>query len=138
VPISASLLHAIEIPDAGGETAFLNMYRAYDAMPDDLAARIEDKFANHSKVHSSDGKRRPEFEEVTDPSKAPGVRHPMVRTHPVTGRKCLYLGRRLNGYIFDLPLDQSEALLDEIWAHTCREKFYLGTSLGGRRSSGLG
>ncbi len=121
VPISASLLHAIEIPDSGGETAFLNMYRAYDAMPDDLAARIERRFANHSKVHSSDGKRRPDFEEVTDPSKAPGVRHPMVRTHPVTGKKCLYLGRRLNAYIFDLPLDQSEALLDEIWAHTCRE-----------------
>ena len=123
VPISASLLHAIEIPDSGGETAFLNMYRAYDAMPDDLAARIERRFANHSKVHSSDGKRRPDFEEVTDPSKAPGVRHPMVRTHPVTGKKCLYLGRRLNAYIFDLPLDQSEALLDEIWAHTCRELF---------------
>ena len=122
-PISASLLHAIEVTEAGGETAFLNMYRAYDEMPPDLAARIEGKFANHSKVHSSDGTKRPEFADVTDPSKAPGVKHPMVRTHPVTGRKCLYLGRRLNAYIFDLPLEESETLLDAIWAHTCRDDY---------------
>jgi len=122
-PISASLLHAIEVTDQGGETSFLNMYRAYEEMPPDLAARIEGKFANHSKVHSSNGVRRPEFADVTDPSKAPGVRHPMVRTHPVTGRKCLYLGRRLNSYIFDLPLAESEKLLDEIWAHTCQDKY---------------
>jgi alpha-ketoglutarate-dependent taurine dioxygenase len=122
-PISASLLHAIEVTETGGETAFLNMYRAHDEMPPDLSARIAGKFANHSKVHSSDGTKRPEFADVTDPSKAPGVRHPMVRTHPVTGKKCLYLGRRLNSYIFDLPLAESEKLLDEIWAHTCRDRY---------------
>ena len=122
-PISASLLHAIEVTEDGGETAFLNMYRAYDDMPPDLAARIEGKFANHSKVHSSNGAKRPEFADVTDPSKAPGVKHPMVRTHPVTRRKCLYLGRRLNSYIFGLPLEESETLLDEVWAHTCRDKY---------------
>jgi taurine dioxygenase len=122
-PISASLLHAIEVSETGGETAFLNMYRAYDEMPRALAAKIDGKFANHSKVHSSDGSKRPEFADVNDPSKAPGVRHPMVRTHPVTGRKCLYLGRRLNSYVFDLSLDESEDLLDEIWAHTCRDKY---------------
>lgn len=122
-PISASLLHAIEVTDEGGETAFLNMYQAYEDMPADLAARIEGRFANHSKVHNSNGVKRPEFPEVTDPSKAPGVRHPMVRTHPVSGKKCLYLGRRLNSYIFDLPLEESEALLDEVWAHTCQDKY---------------
>ena len=106
-PISASLLHAIEVTDQGGETAFLDMYQAYDDMPPGLAARIEGKFANHSKVHNSGGTKRPEFADVTDPSKAPGVKHPMVRTHPVTNRKCLYLGRRLNSYIFDLPLDET-------------------------------
>lgn len=122
-PISASLLHAIEVTDEGGETAFLNMYRAYDEMPDDLAAKIAGKFANHSKVYSSDGKKRPAFDDPADPSTAPGVKHPLVRTHPVTGRKCRYLGRRLNCYVFDLSLDESEGLLDEIWAHTCRDKY---------------
>jgi taurine dioxygenase len=122
-PISASLLHAIEVTDEGGETSFLNMYRAYDEMPPDLAARIEGKFANHSKVHLSNGKKRPEFADVTDPSKAPGVRHPLVRTHPVTKKKCLFLGRRLNSYIFGLPVEESEDLLDEVWAHACQDKY---------------
>jgi taurine dioxygenase len=122
-PISASLLHAIEVTEQGGETAFLNMYRAYEDMPTGLAARINGKFANHSKVHNSTGVRRPEFADVTDPSKAPGVKHPLVRTHPVTGRKCLYLGRRLNSYIFGLSLAESEETLDEIWAHACQDKY---------------
>src|SRR5918992_875824 len=122
-PISASLLHAIEVTEEGGETAFLNMYKAYEEMPAGLAARIDGKYVNHSKVHNSAGVRRPEFADVTDPSKAPGVKHPIVRTHPVTGRKCLYLGRRLNSYIFGLSLEESEALLDEVWAHTCQDKY---------------
>ena len=122
-PISASLLHSIEVTEQGGETAFLNMYKAYEEMPAELAARIDGKYANHSKVHNSAGVRRPEFADVTDPSKAPGVKHPMVRVHPVTARKCLYLGRRLNSYIFGLSLDESEVLLDEIWAHACQDKY---------------
>jgi taurine dioxygenase len=122
-PISASLLHAIEVTEQGGETAFLNMYRAYEELPAGLAARINGRYANHSKVHNSAGVRRPEFADVTDPSKAPGVKHPIVRTHPVTKRKCLYLGRRLNSYIFDLPVAESEKVLDELWAHTCQDKY---------------
>jgi len=122
-PISASLLHAIEVTERGGETAFLNMYRAYEDMSGELAAKINGRYANHSKVHNSAGVRRPEFADVTDPSKAPGVKHPIVRTHPVTKRKCLYLGRRLNSYIFDLPLAESEELLDAVWAHTCQDKY---------------
>ena len=122
-PISASLLHAIEVTEEGGETAFLNMYRAYEEMPAGLAARINGRYANHSKVHNSAGVKRPEFADVTDPSKAPGVKHPLVRTHPGTKRKCLYLGRRLNSYIFDLPVAESEKLLDEVWAHTCQDKY---------------
>ena len=122
-PISASLLHAIEVTEEGGETAFLDMYRAYEELPPALAQRINGKYANHSKVHNSAGVRRPEFADVTDPSKAPGVKHPIVRTHPVSGRKCLYLGRRLNSYIFGLPVEESEKLLDDIWAHTCQDKY---------------
>ena len=51
------------------------------------------------------------------------MKHPIVRTHPVTKRKCLYLGRRLNSYIFDLPLAESEELLDAVWAHTCQDQY---------------
>jgi taurine dioxygenase len=122
-PISASLLHAIEVSDEGGETAFLNMYQAYDDLPEDLRQQVEGKFCNHSKVHSSNGERRPEFDEVTDVSKCPGVRHPLVRMHPVSKKKCLFLGRRLNSYIFGLSVDESEELLDRLWAHTCQDKY---------------
>ena len=122
-PISASLLHAIEVTETGGETAFLNMYQAYEELPASLAAKIEGKYVNHSKLHNSAGMKRPEFADVTDPSKAPGVKHPIVRTHPVTGRKCLYLGRRQMSYIFGLSVPESETLLDEVWAHACQDKY---------------
>lgn len=123
VPISASLLHSIEVTETGGETGFLNMYRAYEELPADLAARIQGRCINHSKVHNSAGVRRKEFAEVTDVSKAPGVQHPIVRVHPVTRRRCLFLGRRLNSYVVGLPVPESEALLDALWAHTCQDKY---------------
>ncbi len=47
----------------------------------------------------------------------------MIRVHPATSKKCLYLGRRLNSYIFGLSLDESEELLDELWAHSCQDKY---------------
>ena len=46
-----------------------------------------------------------------------------MRSHPESGRKALYLGRRLNGYIMGLPVDESEALLDQLWAHTMQPEF---------------
>ena len=57
-----------------------------------------------------------------DPREAPGTIHPLVCTHPETGRRCLYLGRRRNAYIDGLPLAESEALLDEIWACATRDE----------------
>ena len=112
-PISASLLHAIEVTEEGGETGFLNMYRAYEDMPTGLAARINGKYVNHSKVHNSAGMRRPEFAEVTDPSKAPGVKHPIVRTHPRTGRKILYISRHVS-HIAAMKRATSDALLEAL------------------------
>jgi taurine dioxygenase len=60
------------------------------------------------------------YKEVTDPRTAPGARHPLVRAHPETGRMCLFLGRRRNSYVLGLELAESEALLDELWAHATR------------------
>ena len=53
----------------------------------------------------------------------PGARHPLVRTHPETGRKCLFLGRRINAYIVGLPVAESESLLDFLWEHTKQDRF---------------
>ncbi|HET8996796.1 MAG TPA: TauD/TfdA family dioxygenase [Acetobacteraceae bacterium] len=123
VPPAGSFLRAIEVPPRGGATYFLNMYAAYDTLPDDVQHRIADLQAIHPMTHSSSGKPRKGFENITDVTQVPGPRHPLVRTHPDTGRKCLFLGRRLNAYVCGLPVEESEALLDRLWAHATQEKF---------------
>lgn len=124
-PPCASLLHAIEVPPSGGNTSFLNMYMAYEALPGPLKDRIAGLTLKHSAVHSSDGsvrrgKEEPGSDDVRD---YPGAIHPIVRTHPETGRKALFLGRRPFAYIPGLSVAESEALLDELWAHTVNPDF---------------
>ena len=58
-----------------------------------------------------------------DPVHSPGIYHPLVCTHPETGRRLLYLGRRRNAYIRGLALPESEALLDELWSYAADEAF---------------
>jgi len=114
-PPSASILYALEVPPHGGDTSFLNMYEAYKVLPTDLRNKVERFTAKHDASVNSTGRRRKGFQPVTDVSQAPGARHPMLRTHPVTGRKALYLGRRLNACIVDLPVEESEHTLDALW-----------------------
>jgi taurine dioxygenase len=125
VPPAASLLRSLECPptSAGGSTYFLNMYSAYEMLPADVKKRIEGMTAIHAATHNSGGRAHKGFEQVEDVSKVPGARQPVVRTHPETGRKCLFLGRRINAYVIGLPVRESEALLDFLWEHTCQEKF---------------
>jgi taurine dioxygenase len=125
VPPAASLLRSIEVPppSAGGATEFLNMYSAYDTLADELKQRTLGRMMIHAATHSSGGKANRGFETVTDVSKVPGARQPMVRTHPETGKKALFLGRRINAYVVGLPVEESEALLDALWAHTVQERF---------------
>jgi taurine dioxygenase len=125
VPPAASLLRSIEVPppSAGGATEFLNMCSAYDMLAADLKERIDGRKMIHAATHSSAGKPNRGFEAVTDVTKVPGAIQPMVRIHPETGRKALFLGRRINAYVIGLPVDESEALLDVLWAHAVQEKF---------------
>lgn len=125
VPPAASLLRALECPppSAGGSTYFLNMYAAHDELPADTKARIDGLTMIHAATHSSGGKAHKGFETVADLSQVPGARQPMVRTHPETGEKALFLGRRINAYVLGLAVAESEALLDELWSHTTQEKF---------------
>jgi taurine dioxygenase len=122
-PPPASVLCAVELPPSGGDTWFCNMYLAYETLPAALGARIAGLRANHDSSYTSAGTVRKGFEEVTDVSKAPGAKHPLVLTHPQTGRKTLYLGRRRNAYVVGMPLAESEALLDQLWEHATQEKF---------------
>jgi taurine dioxygenase len=122
-PTSIAILHALEIPPSGGNTYFANQYLAYDTLPVRLKERLEGRMLVHDETYNSAGQLRKGFREVTDPREAPGARHPIFRTHPATGRRALYLGRRRNGYIIGLPLEENEALLDQLWAHASRPEY---------------
>jgi taurine dioxygenase len=125
-PCSIAILHALDVPPVAGNTWFANQYLAYETLPADLKTRIDNKTLIHDESHDSTGQLRKGYAEVTDPREAPGAQHPIFRTHPQTGRKALYLGRRRNAYIVGLPLDDSEQLLDQLWAHATRPEFVWG------------
>lgn len=120
-PPSASLLYSVEIPPDGGNTAFLDMVDALETLPRDLRARIAGKTIRHSQVYDSTGAKRPNYDDVTDITQAPGPEHPIIRTIPESGKQCLYLGRRLSSYIVGLPVEESEELLDALWEHTIQD-----------------
>lgn len=119
-PPKASMLYALEIPPSGGNTGFVNMYAVYEALPAALKQRVATLRVKHDGTYNSGGYLRAGVAPTADPRDAPGMLHPLVCTHPETGRKCLYLGRRRNAYIEGLPLAESEALLDEIWRYAER------------------
>jgi taurine dioxygenase len=120
-PPKASMLYALEVPAAGGNTYFCNMYLVYELLPEALRRRITGLTLKHDGTYNSGGYVRQGVTAVDDPLTSPGVYHPLVVTHPESGRRALYLGRRRNAYIGGLPLAESEALLDELWSYTARE-----------------
>jgi len=123
VPPMASMLYALEIPPSGGNTSFCSMYAIYDALPVALKARIADLKIKHDGTYNSGGYLRQGVTATDDPRTSPGAIHPLVCTHPDTGRRMLYLGRRRNAYLMGLDLPESEALLDELWDVVARPQF---------------
>jgi len=123
VPPKASALYSLEVPPTGGNTGFLSCYAACDSLADDLRRRIENADIKHDATINSAGNRRFGVGPVTDVTTSPGAVHPAIHTHPETGRDALYLGRRLYAYVGGMPVEKSEALLDELWVHTTQEAF---------------
>ena len=122
-PSKAAVLHAIEVPESGGDTYFANMITAYETLPSGLKQRIEGRAAIHDAAHNSAGQLRKGYHETTDVSQTPGAQHPLVRTDPDTGRKGLFLGRRPHSYIVGLEVAESEDLLDALWDHATQSRF---------------
>lgn len=118
-----SLLYALEVPLEGGDTGFSNMYAALETLPAELKHEIIGKQCKHDSSRNSAGELRKGFKDVTSPREAPGAVHPIIRTHPATRRNALFLGRRRNAYIVGLPLAESEALLNRLWAHASNPEF---------------
>jgi taurine dioxygenase len=122
-PPKASMLYALEVPPAGGNTEFVNMYAVYEALSADLKRDVAHLRIKHDATYNSGGYVRQGVTPTDDPRESPGIFHPLVCTHPETGRRMLYLGRRRNAYIEGFELAESEALLDALWAYTDRPEF---------------
>ena len=123
VPPKASMLYALEVPPGGGNTSFCCMYSIYETLPCALKARIEGLKIKHDGTYNSGGYVRQGVAVSDDPRLSPGALHPLVCTHPDTGRRLLYLGRRRNAYLDGLDLAVSEALLDELWSYVAQPEF---------------
>ena len=124
IPPKASALYSIEVPPIGGNTGFLNMYAAYKTLPEDLKNEAVGRQLKHDATHNSVYELRKGMEAPGDLTTSPGAVHPLICTHPDSNRKVLYLGRRKYSYVTGMQLEQSEALLDRLWAHCVNEKFY--------------
>ena len=131
VPPAGSMLYAVALPNegGGGDTWFNNQYLAYEELPADLKKAIEGKSQLHDASRNSAGVLRPTVTLPTTPEEVPGPVHPLVRVHPVTGKRALYLGRRRDwpsNYIIGIPNAESERLLDRLWAHATQVKYAWG------------
>ncbi len=115
----ATMLYAIEIPGEGGETHFCDMYGAYAALGDEMKSRLAGARALHNLDFSRS--RRHGEDPMTEAQKreVPPVDHPVVRTHPETGRKCIFLGDHAET-IIGLDYEQGRKLVEEINALAIR------------------
>ena len=130
-PSRGSLLYALEIPEEDGrslgDTRYTSTVAAYEALPDDVKARIADLSATFSLAHHrsklmADGADRSPLTEEQQ-AKVPTAVHRIVQTHPVTGRKCLFVNEGHTVEILDYPKEEGRALLDMLCRHATRPEF---------------
>jgi taurine dioxygenase len=122
-PPKATVLHAVTLPDRGGDTQFANMAAAYAALPAATKDRIAELMAIHVYQNSHSTRKLMGLSEANKERVPNAVLHPIVRTHPENGRKSIYLNPiRIEGIV---GLDHKEALplLDELLEHAVQEKF---------------
>jgi len=124
-PTAARMLLAVEIPprELGGDTFFINCYAAYDALTPDFRKRLSGKTIKQANIVDTAMKLRPGASLDDDIRTIPGPSHPIISTHPETGCNALFLGRRHGSYVNGCSLEESEALLDELWAHCTQPRF---------------
>ncbi len=134
MPARATMLHSIEVPPRGGDTLFANQYAAYDGLSDAMKRRIDPLLGIHhyGNRDNVDDATRTVASVLTDEQKTkmPLVTHPIVRAHPVTGRKALYAVSGSSFGIVGMPDDEAFALLRELAAHATQPKYRLAVAYG--------
>lgn len=122
-PPKATVLHAVTLPDAGGDTQFANMAAAYAGLPETTKNRLADLMAIHVYQSSHSARKLMGLSDVNKERVPNAVLHPIVRTHPENGRRSIYINPiRIEGIV---GLDHKEALplLDDLLEHATREEF---------------
>ncbi len=121
IPAKYSLLHALRIPSKGGNTEFAYMRAAYDALDDETKAEVEDLICEHSQLFS---RQQLGFTDFTEEERArfKPVRQRLVRTHPVTGCRSLYLSSHA-GAILGWPVPEARAFLRDLVEHATQRQF---------------
>ncbi|MEE8333132.1 MAG: TauD/TfdA family dioxygenase, partial [Alphaproteobacteria bacterium] len=115
LPAMATTLHAFEVPSDGGETFFTNAHLAYDALTDGLKRRCDGLRAENAYKYESPNRQH----KVTDSwePEAQRAAHPVIRTHPETGRKAIFVNRLMTDFIVGMGTDESRALLEELYTY---------------------
>ncbi len=120
-PARGSLLRCEEIPPVGGDTMFTNMYLAYETLSDTMKALIDDLWAVHDITLARHNIGRADLDEVR--KHTPPVAHPVVRVHPETGRRALYVSEMSNADIVGMRREEAKPILDYLFAHSTRPEF---------------
>jgi taurine dioxygenase len=118
-PYKYTFLYGVELPSRGGNTMFSNMYKAYEAVPADLKAKLTGKKALH--IHEYNRARQ--ANSAGDISGIPHFWHPVFVTHPDTGRKTLFVDRLMTTRIEGLSAEESDAILDRLYEIGERREF---------------
>ncbi|MEQ9643634.1 MAG: TauD/TfdA family dioxygenase [Alphaproteobacteria bacterium] len=124
IPSKGSILHGIEVPPEGGDTLFANMYAAYEALPAATKSSLEGLRVRHS--HDAVLARSAALSARRDKGSyadLPPVEQPLVRRHPVTGRRSLLLSPHTMDGVVGMPDEAASALLDELTKHATQERF---------------
>src|ERR1700722_2111948 len=127
-PPLAGILAAKQLPSVGGDTLWSSNLAAYEALSEPLKRQLDGLTAEHSVIKSfpadrwgADPAHKERYERAV--AKHPPVTHPVVRTHPVSGREALFVNEGFTTHIHELKSEESKALLAYLYAHASRPEF---------------
>ena len=120
-PATGTFLYALEVPSEGGDTLFLNMYKAYETLPSEIKARIDGRKALNAYLY--DSTTRAVNGSKVDLMAHPHYLQPIVRTHPDTKRKALYVNRLMTFTVEGMDEEQGGALLNKLFDHIEQDQF---------------
>jgi taurine dioxygenase len=123
-PSAGSFLYALEVPEMGGDTSFYNLHLAYETLDQATKQRIAGlSLITYNPFLREEGAARPLYRDPSLPLISPTFPHPLVRTHPESGKKVLFLGAKTEVEVVGLSYEEGSALVTQLRAHLTQERF---------------